>query len=213
MSLNVYLDQLAAEWRDYPGERDELRAALRRVVTRLGRLRAATPETAGPVLVHGDLKPDHVVFEHHAVASDRPVFIDPGMSCARATVDAAKLVSRTILLLIGFKALCIDEISDGLAAFVDNQIQTLSAAVRREWLGELVLLWLMDTVNILTTYLSAPAGLPLSAHAEAALSQVGTVLSLVEKASVELAAGTDPQRVWRLGLLDAAAHTRLAATA
>lgn len=181
-------------------------------MTRLGRLWAATPETAGPVLVYGDLKPEHVVFEHHAVASDRPVFIDPGMSCARATVDAAKLVSRTILLLISLKPLCIDAIRDGLAAFVDDQTQTLSAALRREWLGEMVLLWLMDTVNILTTYLLAPAGLPLPEHAEAALSQVGTVLALVDKASVELASGTDPQRVWRRGLLDAAAHTRLAAT-
>ncbi|MGH3850364.1 MAG: phosphotransferase, partial [Pseudonocardiaceae bacterium] len=96
IGANVYLDQLVAEWPDHPGERDELRAVLRRVVTRLGRLWAVTPETAGPVLVYGDLKPEHVVFEHHAVASDRPVFIDPGMSCARATVDAAKLVSRTI---------------------------------------------------------------------------------------------------------------------
>lgn len=213
IGANVYRDRFATEWRDYPGERDELWAALGRVVTRLGRLWAAMPETAGPVLVYGDLKPEHVVFEHHAVASDRPVFIDPGMSCARATVDAAKLVSRTILLLVGFQPLSIDAIGGGLAAFVDNQTQTLSPAARREWFGELILLWLMDTVNIFTTYLSAPAGLPLPAHAEAALSQVRTVLLLVEKVSVELAAGTDPQRVWRLGLLDVAARTRLVATA
>lgn len=210
---NVCLDQLAVEWRDQPGEHNDVIVLLRRVVTRLGRLWVAPPAAKASVLVYGDLKPDHVVFEHHAVASERPVFIDPGMSCARVTVDAAKLASRTILLLIGLRPLVSKAIGDGLAAFVDDQIQVLPAMARRDWLRELVLLWLMDTVNILTTYLSAPAGLPLPAHAKAALSQVQTVGAVVDKVSVELAAGADPQSVWRLGLGDAVGHARLPVTA
>ncbi len=202
IGANVYLDQLAA-----------VVAPLRRVVTQLGRLSAIPPATVAPVLVYGDLKPEHVVFEHYAVASDRPVFIDPGLLRARATVDVAKLVSRTILLLIGFRPLISKAIGDGMAAFVDDQIQALPATARREWLRELVLLWLMDTVNILTTYLSAPAGLLLPAPAKAALSQVRTVWALVDKVSVELAAGTDPQSAWCLGLGDAVGHACLAATA
>lgn len=181
-------------------------------MTRLRRLSARPPATVASVLVYGDLKPEHIVFEHHAIAAERPVFIDPGLMHARATVDAAKLVSRTILLLIGFRPLTSTAIGNGLAAFVDNQTQVLPAMARREWLHELVLLWLMDTVNILTTYLSAPAGLPPPAHAKAALSQVQTVGALVDKVSVEMAAGADPQSVWRLGLGDAVGPAFLAAT-
>lgn len=202
IGANVYLEQLAA-----------VVAPLRRVVIRLGRLSVMPPAMVASVLVYGDLKPEHIVFEHHAVASDRPVFIDPGLLRARATVDVAKLVSRTILLLIGFRPLISKAIGDGLAAFVDDQIQVLPATARPEWLRELVLLWLMDTVNILTTYLSAPPGLPLPSHAKVALSQARTVWALVDKVSVELAAGTDPQSVWCLGLGDAVGHARLAATA
>lgn len=209
IGANVYLDQLATECRDDPGEDDELWATLRRVVTRLGRLWVAAPVTAAPVLVYGDLKPEHVVFEHHAISSDHPVFIDPGISCAPATVDAAKLVSRIILLLVGFQPLGLEVIGDGLAVFVDDQAQALLAVARREWLRELLLLWLMDTVNILTTYLSAPAGLPLPRHAEAAMRRVRTVSALVERISGELAAGTDPQIVWHHGLVDPVDHARL----
>jgi hypothetical protein len=210
---NVYFDQLAAEWHHHPGEYDELWETLRRVVIRLGRPRVTTPVTVPPVLVYGDLKPEHIVFEHHAIASTRPVFIDPGMSQARTTVDAAKLVRRTILLLIGLPPLSVQEIGDALVSFVEDQTRALPAAARREWLGELVLLWLMDTVNILTTYLSAPAGLPLPAHAEAALSQARTVGALLDKVSAKLTAGINPQSVWRLGLAAAVGHAQLAATA
>jgi hypothetical protein len=207
IGADVYLDQLAAEW----CERDELTAVLRRVVARLGRLWVTVPTTTASVLVYGDLKPEHVIFERDAVASDPPMFIDPGMSCARITVDAAKLVSRTILLMIGVQQVngTATAIGDGLAAFVDDRTHALPATARGEWLRELVLLWLMDTVNILTTYLSAPVGLPLPAHAEAALSQVRTLWALVDRVSVELAAGTDPQIVWRLGLVEAVGHARL----
>lgn len=213
IGANVYLDQLTAQWHDDSGEHTDLIAPLQRVVTRLRQLPAMPLATVASMVVYGDLKPEHIVFEHHAVASDRPVFIDPGLMRARATVDAAKLVSRTILLLIGFRSLNSKAIGDGLAAFVDDQTQALPAMARREWLRELVLLWLMDTVNILTTYLSAPVALPSPAHAKAALSQARTVGALVDKVSVELAAGGDPHNVWRLGLGDAVNHAHLATTA
>ncbi|MGH3766857.1 MAG: phosphotransferase [Pseudonocardiaceae bacterium] len=213
IGADVYLNQLAAEWRDRRGERNELWAALRRVVNRLNRLRTAMVVTAAPVLVYGDLKPEHVVFERHTVASDRPMFIDPGMSCARPTVDSAKLVSRTILLLIGFQSLCAEAIGDGLAAFVDDRTRDLPTGARQEWLRELLVLWLMDTVNILTTYLSAPRGLPLPRHAEVALSQARIVSALMEKVSAELVAGLDPELVWSIGLADAVGRARLVTTA
>jgi hypothetical protein len=213
IGANVYFDQVAAEWPHHPGEYDELWGMLRRAVIRLGRRQGTRPVTVAPVLVYGDLKPEHVLFENYAIASARPVFIDPGMSQARPTVDAAKLISRTILLLIGLQPISVKAIGDGLASFVEDQTQALPAAARREWLRELVLLWLMDTVNILTTYLSAPAGLPLPAPAEAVLSQARTVGALLDTVSAELTAGADPQSVWRLGLAAAVGHAQLTATA
>ncbi|MGH4001105.1 MAG: phosphotransferase [Pseudonocardiaceae bacterium] len=213
IGANAYLDRVATERHDDPGKYDDLITLLRRVVTRLARLSAMPPVTMASVLVYGDLKPEHIFFEHNTIASDGPVFIDPGLMRARATVDAAKLVSRTILLLIGFRPFSSKAIGDGLAAFVDDQIHALPAIARREWLRELVLLWLMDTVNILTTYLSAPASLPLPAHATAALSQAQTVGALLDKVSVEVAAGADPQSVWHLGLGDAVGHALSTATA
>lgn len=154
---------------------DPLPAALAPLVAvaRLSRMWATASGTGSLALVYGDLKPEHVLFQHHAVASDRPVFLDPGMSCARVTVDAAKLVSRIVLLLTDVRSCSSQVIADGLAAFVDDQTQVLSAAARREWFYELVLLWLMDTVNILSSYLAAPAGLPLPAHAMAAFLRCG----------------------------------------
>jgi hypothetical protein len=105
IGANVYLDRFASQWRDHPGAHDELAAVLPRVVARLDRLWATMPATTASVLVYGDVKPEHVMFERDAGASERPVFIDPGVSCARVTLDTAKLVSRMILLIIGFRPL------------------------------------------------------------------------------------------------------------
>ena len=49
----------------------------------------------------------------------------------------------------------------GVSAFAGARTDVLPARVRRSWLRELLVLWLMDSVNILTTYLSAPGALPL----------------------------------------------------
>ncbi len=183
-------DQLAVK-RHGAGERGEW-ATLCRVVERLNRLRATAVEaTAWPVLVYGDLKPEHVAFERD---TDRPVFLDPALLPAHVTVDAAKLISRTVLFLIGSQpdSLARQAVCDGVAAFVDRRARQVPATARMQWLRELVTLWLMDTVNILTTYRCAPAELPMPAHAKAVLSRAPAVLTLVDEVSAKLAAGADP---------------------
>ncbi|MFJ8082779.1 hypothetical protein ACIQ6Y_19430 [Streptomyces sp. NPDC096205] len=69
---------------------------------------------------------------------------------------------------------------------------------RRACLRKLLLLWLMDTVNILTTYLSAPAAPPLPEQGLALVDRAVDVFRMAERTSAELAAGTDTRTVWPL---------------
>jgi hypothetical protein len=184
-------------------------APARRVVARLRRLWLAhQPSTDRPVMAYGDLKPEHVLFADTA-ATDRPVLVDPALMRATATVDAAKFVSRTMLLLISCPPGSINaaSLAGGLVDFVDK---LAAASVRDEagaaWWRKLVLLWLCDTVNIVTTYLSAPPKLPLPPHAVAVLAHARTLWTLVDRLSAELAAGTHPYAVWQLGVRCAARH-------
>jgi hypothetical protein len=95
--------------------------------------------------------------------SAQPVFIDPGLLLAPPAVDAAKLISRTVLLLAAARpgTETGQQAMHGVSAFAGARTDVLPARVRSSWLRELLVLWLMDSVNILTTYLSAPGALPL----------------------------------------------------
>lgn len=161
----------------------ELAFVLGQVVARLQR-RAALPQTGErSVLVYGELKPEHVLFPDGPGA--RPVFIDPGLLRARAAVDTAKLISRTVLLLAAYRPghEAARQVSEGLAAFADTQMRSLPGAETREWLHELVVLWLMDTVNILITYLAAPSGLPLPVQGQELVRRAAVVLAMVDAVS------------------------------
>ncbi|SFN95636.1 hypothetical protein SAMN04487980_104020 [Streptomyces sp. cf124] len=98
LSGPTYVDRLGAD-RCAPDDRALVVGLLRDVVLRLHRLAATGLPQQGSrrVLAYGDLKPEHVVFPEGM--SGRPVFIDPGLMRAPPGVDAAKLISRTVLLL------------------------------------------------------------------------------------------------------------------
>lgn len=55
-------------------------------------------------------------------------------------------------------------------------------------------------LNILTTYLTAPADLPLSAHAAGVRDRARHVADLLDHATAPLAATEDPATWWRLYL-------------
>ncbi|WP_102925042.1 hypothetical protein [Streptomyces noursei] len=176
--------------------------ALSTVVLRLRRLRPAP--TAGHLLpvTYGDLKPDHVVFPDGA--DRRPVFLDPGLGRGRPQTDAAKLISRTVLGLIASSPdlAAADATATGIEEFADTLTVDLASDERAEWLQDLVVLWLMDTTNILSTYLTCPPDLPLPEHAGKLTAHAEMLCALLETTTAGLIAGTDPRAVWRLALAD-----------
>lgn len=203
----AYLDGLVLRGGGTGARSAQTTVPARRVVARLRKLWLAHPLTTDrPTVVYGDAKPEHVLFADDA-AGERPRLIDPALQLGPVTVDAAKLISRTMLLLISSPPGSINSVTlaAGLGDFLD---QLAAASVRDEtgaaWWRELLLLWLTDTVNIATTYLSAPAELDLPPHAATVVAHARTVWALVDRLSAEVDAGTDPHTVWKLGLTLAA---------
>ncbi|MFI8769423.1 hypothetical protein ACIGN6_31590 [Streptomyces sp. NPDC053792] len=169
---------------------------LDRVVTRLRRTRRVPPTPAGTV-VFGDLKPEHATFP---VDGGRPVYLDPGLMRGNEVADTAKLVSRLVLGLVASRPIAAGVVLSGIDSFVRASARRLPAEEREGWLRELVLLVLMDTLNILSTYLTAPEGLPLSPHAAGVRGRARSVADLLDRATAPLAATEDGATWWRLYL-------------
>lgn len=180
----AYVDQLGAERR--PGRSEEVAELVRVCVRRLHGLGATLPAPVGTTLVYGDLKPEHVMFPDGL--GGRPVLLDPGLLRASPMVDVAKVLSRAVLLLAVRRPGSADArlVVDGLAHVVRSRAGHLSIRERREWLRNLLTLWLMDTVNIVTTYVSAPAALPLPGVGRVLADGPVPVLRLVDAVSADL---------------------------
>ncbi|MEY9998114.1 hypothetical protein ABIE67_010235 [Streptomyces sp. V4I8] len=173
-------------------------AVLAAVVTRLLKLRL-TPAPGPRLVVYGDLKPEHVLFPDGP--DEHPVFIDPGLSRGGAHQDTAKLVSRSLLtVLTAAPVHRAAPVVEGIDAFTQDQARHSSRAERGMWLRRLLVTWLMDSVNILSTYLAAPAALPLPEHARAVVDAATALCTVLDSVSANLTAGTDPDTVWRLAL-------------
>lgn len=197
ISGRAYLDHLGQA---RLGERTGHGVAIvmRQVIARLLRLRLA-PALGPAQVLYGDLKPEHVFFPDGL--DELPVFIDPGLQRGPAHADAAKLVSRTVLSLIAAPAPDgTTAILDGIAAFVQEQLRRMHRATGGLYLRKLLVTWLMDTTNITTTYLSAPAGLPLPEHAGAVVERIEAVCTLLDRVSALLMADAEPAASWRLAL-------------
>ncbi|MGY3340987.1 hypothetical protein ACVW0K_007180 [Streptomyces filamentosus] len=168
------------------------------LATAAGRLRRARrlPPAPGTAVIFGDLKPEHAVFSDRA----RPVYLDPGLMRGHPVADTAKLLSRLLLGLIARRPAAPGVVLGGTDSFVRARVRRLPAEKRSGWLRELVLLILMDTLNILTTYLTAPPGLLLSAHAAAVRDRARTLADLLDHATAPLASGDDGTTWWRLYL-------------
>jgi hypothetical protein len=195
----VYIDRLGAH-RYGPDERPDIVAGLHRTVGRLHQLRAALPPADHSALAYGDLKPEHVLFP--GGTSQQPVLLDPGLLPGGPTVDVAKLISRTVLFLAARRpgAAAAEQITTGIGAFAEGRVLRLSRQARRMWLREVLTLWLMDTCNIVTTYLSAPAALPLPPDGQALTDRAGAVCALVDAVSADLTTGGDTRAVWDLAM-------------
>src|SRR5690606_11094342 len=171
----AYVDRLGAE------RCEEVAELVRVSVARLLGLAPTLPAPVGTSLAYGDLKPEHVVFPHGP--DERPVFLDPGLMRAAPLVDVAKLLSRTVLLLAARRPdpTTVRLVVDGIAEVARSRVGHLSVKERRAWLRHLLVLWLMDTLNIVTTYLSAPAALPLPSLGLALVDRAIPVCRLVDR--------------------------------
>ncbi|MFC8670018.1 hypothetical protein [Streptomyces sp. NPDC057199] len=200
LSGPTYVQRLGAE-RCAPADCAEVVEVLRRVVVRLHRLRARLlQQSARRVLAYGDLKPEHVIYPDGPYG--QPVFIDPGLLFAGTAVDAAKLISRTTLMLAAARpgAQTGKHLVHGIGAFAEERMNGLSVKACRGWLRELLALWLMDSVNILSTYLTAPAALPLPAQGTALARRAVDLCRMLDQVSADLATRGDTRTVWENAL-------------
>lgn len=195
LSGEAYLDRLGVE-RCAPQRRRQAVRRLHRTVARLQWLGGVVLAPARTVLAYGDLKPEHVLFPDGP--DGRPVLLDPALLRTSPTADLAKLVSRTVLVLAAHQPhpATVREIVEGIDTLVRRRTQRMARQDRHAWLRELLVLWLMDTVNIVSTYLGAPAALPVPGQAEALALHPGPLCAVVDGVSAALSASADPDGVW-----------------
>jgi hypothetical protein len=197
ISGRAYVTRLGVDQLDERTRRGVV-AALGAVVSRLLKLRL-TPAPGPRLVVYGDLKPEHVLFPDGP--DEQPVFIDPGLSRGGAHQDAAKLASRALLAVIAATPVHRAAIVvAGIDAFTHDQARNIDRAERGMWLRRLMVTWVMDSVNILSTYLAAPSALPLPEHARAVVDSAPALCTVLDSISATLTAGTEPEATWRLAL-------------
>lgn len=163
-------------------ERQEVVELLRIAVWRLIRMAGAIA-TRQDTVVFGDLKPEHVYID-----GPRLTFIDPAVQWAAGPQpDIAKLVGRTLLLALAQpEPRARQQILQGVASTLARHVAALPGHERAARLREVMVLWLMDTVNILSTCLSAPKDLPLTRHQHSLVAQAREVARIVDRVSALL---------------------------
>ncbi|MFF5563958.1 hypothetical protein ACFY7Z_17930 [Streptomyces sp. NPDC012623] len=172
-------------------ERQEVVELVQNAVLRLLRMAGAISPRRDTV-VFGDLKPEHVHID-----GPRLHFIDPAVQWAAGPQpDVAKLVGRALLLALGHpEPRARRQIVQGVASTLARHVAALPGHERAGRLREVVVLWLMDTVSILSTCLSAPAGLPLAPQQQSLVARARTVAGIVDRVSVLLAGSTAGPRL------------------
>ncbi|MFJ4702765.1 hypothetical protein ACIP5N_31895 [Streptomyces sp. NPDC088768] len=163
-------------------ERQEIVELLRSTVWRLVRLVSLIPSRRTTV-VFGDLKPEHIW-----VDGPRLHFIDPAVQWSSGPEqDLAKLIGRTLLLALTHPdRSATRQITEAASSTLSRYMHAVPAHDRTQMLRTVVALWLMDTVNILSTCLSAPLALPLAPHQTALVAHARTVASTIDRASALL---------------------------
>ncbi|TXR99726.1 hypothetical protein EAO73_27595 [Streptomyces sp. col6] len=198
-----YLRSLGADSGLQEFEREQINALLQSAVWRLLKMAdglSARRDTA----VFGDLKPEHTFTD-----GSRLRFIDPAVQWAAGPEpDVAKLLGRSILLALDHPNPAAGrQIVQGVASTLDHYVATQLEREQPRRLREVLVLWLMDTVSILSTCLSAPPGLPLTRQQQFLVTQAPIVAGLVERVSALLVGSLSGARLLDrvLSTIDAAA--------
>jgi Phosphotransferase enzyme family len=188
-----YLIDLGQGWAD-PADRREIRESMRRVCHVLSLL---LRPVAPPMVIYGDLKPEHVLLE----PAGSQTWIDPGLQRADPAAELAKLVSRTALLLVTTQPA-----RDRTSAILNGLDHLLTDFLRRharaevDTLRRVLVLWLADWSNSLATGLSLPPQvlLPLPPTLLAATARASTLLMLATDIAAHLV--TNPAQAWCVAL-------------
>lgn len=182
LSAKSYLRALGRDSGLPECERQEIVELVQNAVWRLLRMSSAISSRKSTV-VFGDLKPEHVYLD-----GPRLTFIDPAVQWAAGPQpDLAKLTGRTLLLALGHPVASAGrQIMQGVASVLARHVTALPEHERTGRLREVLVLWLMDTVSILSTCLSAPPGLPLAPHQQDLVAQARTVAGIVDRVSALL---------------------------
>ncbi|MFJ2017041.1 MULTISPECIES: hypothetical protein [Streptomyces] len=182
LSTTAYLRALGRDSGLPEYERREIIELVQNAVWRLLRMSSAISPRRDTV-VFGDLKPEHVYLDGPCLT-----FIDPAVQwVAGPQPDVAKLTGRVLLLAVGHpESQTGRQIVQGAASTLARHIAALPERERAAWLREVLVLWLMDTVSILSTCLSAPPGLPLAPHQQSLVAQARTVAGVVDRVSALL---------------------------
>lgn len=191
MSSRAYLRSLGQGRALRDHERQEIVDLVGTAVWRLIRMADAISSQRGR-LVFGDLKPEHVCIE-----GARLTFIDPALQrAAGPQPDIAKLTGRALLLAVGHREPNAgQQIVQGVASTLARHVAGLPERERAGRLREVMVLWLMDTVNILSTCLSAPQGLLLAPHQRSLVAQARMVAGVVDRVSALLLGATSGPRL------------------
>lgn len=188
-----YLTALGQGWAGTTDRREiqESLTRLRSVLSPL--LRPIAP----PMVIYGDLKPEHVLLE----PAGSQTWIDPGLQRAEPAAELAKLVSRTALLLVTTQPA-----RDQTSAILDALDQVLTdflrchARTEVDTLRRVLVLWLADWSNYLATGLSLPPQvlLPLPPTLLAAAARARALLMVATDVAAHLL--TNPAHAWCVAL-------------
>lgn len=182
LSTRAYLGALGRDSGLPEYERQEVIELVQSAVWRLLRMSGAISSRRDTV-VFGDLKPEHFFLD-----GARLNFIDPAVQWAAGPQpDVAKLTGRALLLAVGHpEPQAGRQIVHGVASTLARHVASLPEQKRAARLREVLVLWLMDTVSILSTCLSAPPGLPLAPHQQSLVARARTVAGVVDRVSALL---------------------------
>jgi hypothetical protein len=157
------------------------RAVVALLSASIGVLLRRRPPASPTTLVYGDLKPEHILYPD----SGRLLLLDPGLRRAWDSEDLARLVSRTLLQAVTEMDLAaLGKVYSGVAVLVDEHARPMPQV--RRWIRDLTALWLMDTINIVSIYLTAPLDLPLPRQGAAVARQPLLVATVVHEAVTAL---------------------------
>jgi hypothetical protein len=183
-------DYLASLHADHPAAT----AVLEAVVSRLG---TSNPAAVGlgralTTVLYGGLTPEHVLYP--GKPGTEPVFLAPALTRDTPLADPAQLLSRCVLVLLAAQPgrAVAERAAQGFADFAQQQAGRFPG-MRDQALRALLRLWAMDTANIMSTYLAAPADLPLPEHADLLRTKPAAVLGIAHQVAGAVSARLSPQ--------------------